>query len=220
MPEKNSAILFDLDGTLLNSGLTFHKIVNQLKRELGQEEVPFKEVKKFSSRGANLILKNCFPDMGSNDLLAIKKSFLENYYEQMLDDICLYEGVPNLINSLQDKNIAWGIVTNKSKEVILSYGVMGGQYQPVGQTHVLQNIFDFNMNVQEAIDYPRAFYLNKKYLLEKSVPLSVFKELQNRGHHTIYSEETHGGGQAIMIKPNNVLVGGSDPRKDGIALGY
>ena len=119
MPEKNSAILFDLDGTLLNSGLTFHKIVNQLKRELGQEEVPFKEVKKFSSRGANLILKNCFPDMGSNDLLAIKKSFLENYYEQMLDDICLYEGVSNLINFLQDKSIAWGIVTNKSQRYTL-----------------------------------------------------------------------------------------------------
>ena len=119
MPEKNSAILFDLDGTLLNSGLTFHKIVNQLKRELGQEEVPFKEVKKFSSRGANLILKNCFPDMGSNDLLTIKKSFLENYYEQMLDDICLYEGVSNLINFLQDKSIAWGIVTNKSQRYTL-----------------------------------------------------------------------------------------------------
>ena len=114
-----------------------------------------------------------------------------------------------------------GIVTNKSKEVILSYGVMGGQYQPVGQTHILQNIFDFNMSVQEAIDCPRAFYLNEKYLLEKSVPLSVFKELQNRGHHTIYSEETHGGGQAIFIdRKKGTLVAGSDPRKDGCAIGY
>ena len=49
MQEKNSAILFDLDGTLLNSGLTFHKIVNQLKKEINQEEVPFEKVRKYSS---------------------------------------------------------------------------------------------------------------------------------------------------------------------------
>ena len=59
MQEKNSAILFDLDGTLLNSGLTFHKIVNQLKEENNQEEVSFEKVRKYSSRGAGLILKNC-----------------------------------------------------------------------------------------------------------------------------------------------------------------
>ena len=50
MQEKNSAILFDLDGTLLNSGLTFHKIVNQLKKEINQEEVPFEKVRKYSLR--------------------------------------------------------------------------------------------------------------------------------------------------------------------------
>ena len=57
MQEKNSAILFDLDGTLLNSGKTFHKIVNLLKKERRQDEVPFEKVRKYSSRGASLILR-------------------------------------------------------------------------------------------------------------------------------------------------------------------
>ena len=105
--------------------------------------------------------------------------------------------------------------------MILSYGVMGGQYQPVGQSHVLQNIFDFNMSVQEAIDFPRAFYLNGKYEFEKSIPQDILNQLTDRGHYTNYKNSTHGGGQAIFIdRKEGVMIAGSDPRKDGSAIGY
>ena len=116
MQEKNSAILFDLDGTLLNSGLTFHKIVNQLKKEINQEEVPFEKVRKYSSRGASLILKNSFTEADEAQLEDLKKSFLERYFEFMLDDICLYDGVVELIDFLANESIPWGIVTNKSEK--------------------------------------------------------------------------------------------------------
>ena len=116
MQEKNSAILFDLDGTLLNSGVTFHKIVNQLKKEINQEEVPFERVRKYSSRGASLILKNSFPEADVAQLEDLKKSFLERYFEFMLDDICLYDGVVELIDFLANESIPWGIVTNKSEK--------------------------------------------------------------------------------------------------------
>ena len=116
MQEKNSAILFDLDGTLLNSGLTFHKIVNQLKKEINQEEVPFEKVRKYSSRGASLILKNSFPEANEAQLADLKKPFLERYFEFMLDDICLYDGVVELIDFLANESIPWGIVTNKSEK--------------------------------------------------------------------------------------------------------
>ncbi len=114
-----------------------------------------------------------------------------------------------------------GLVTNNNNEAILSYGVMGGQYQPVGQSHILQNIFDFNMSVQEAIDFPRAFYLNGKYEFEKSIHKDILNQLNDRGHHTSYKNSTHGGGQAIFIDRNKgVMIAGSDPRKDGCAIGY
>ena len=114
-----------------------------------------------------------------------------------------------------------GLVTNNNNEVILSYGVMGGQYQPVGQSHILQNIFDFNMSVQEAIDFPRAFYLNGKYEFEKSIHKNILNQLTNRGHYTNYKNSTHGGGQAIFIdRKEGVMIAGSDPRKDGSAIGY
>ena len=93
---------------------------------------------------------------------------------------------PNSINGHKRPlhTIIPGLVTNNN-DVILSYGVMGGQYQPVGQTHVLQNIFDFNMSVQEALDFPRAFYLNEKYEFEKSIPQDILNQLADRGHNTI-----------------------------------
>ena len=114
-----------------------------------------------------------------------------------------------------------GLVTNNNNKVILSYGVMGGQYQPVGQSHILQNIFDFNMSIQEAIDFPRAFYLNGKYEFEKSIHKNILNQLTSRGHYTNYKNSTHGGGQAIFIdREKGVMIAGSDPRKDGSAIGY
>ena len=104
---------------------------------------------------------------------------------------------------------------------ILSYGVMGGQYQPVGHSQVLQNIFDFGLSAQGAIDFPRAFILENIYKLEKSIPEKIYNGLIKIGHNVEYSKDTHGGGQVIFIdREKGVLIGGSDPRKDGCAIGY
>ena len=114
-----------------------------------------------------------------------------------------------------------GLVTDKKNNPILSYGVMGGQYQPVGHSHVLQNILDFGLSIQEAIDLPRAFILENNYKLEKSIPEGIFNGLLKIGHNVEYVKDTHGGGQAIFIdRKNGILIGGSDPRKDGCAIGY
>tara|TARA_Y100000590_G_scaffold329544_1_gene374256 strand:- start:388 stop:1974 length:1587 start_codon:yes stop_codon:yes gene_type:complete len=114
-----------------------------------------------------------------------------------------------------------GLVLNKDNQTILSFGVMGGQYQPVGQCHVLQNIFDFNMDIQNAIDFPRAFSLEGKYTFEKNFPKQIIKQLNSVGHNVNFSDDTHGGGQGIYIDYNEgIMIGGSDPRKDGCAIGY
>ena len=103
----------------------------------------------------------------------------------------------------------------------MSYGVMGGQYQPIGQAHVLQNIFDFGMSVQESIDAPRAFALNNKLKIENSFSKSSIDNLFNLGHNIEVIDEGIGGGQGIMIdRKEGILIGGSDPRKDGLAIGY
>ena len=97
---------------------------------------------------------------------------------------------------------------------------MGAHYQPVGQAHFLTNVLDYNMNVQEALDNPRSFNYDGILSLEKTFSKGVFKQLTDLGHQVNYTDLPHGGGQAIFLKENKVLVGGSDPRKDGIALGF
>ena len=133
------------------------------------------------------------------------------------------EGHPNCIEGLKRPlhTIIPGMVLNENGDQTLSYGVMGGQYQPVGQVHVLNSILDYKLTPQEAISFPRAFHFNNIYKLEKSVPNKVMQGLKEIGHDVQYIDETHGGGQAISIdRKNGNLIGGSDPRKDGYAKGY
>jgi gamma-glutamyltranspeptidase/glutathione hydrolase len=108
----------------------------------------------------------------------------------------------------------------KNNLPIMPFGVMGAHYQPVGQAHFLNNVLDYNMDVQEALDNPRSFNYEGVLSLEKTFSKDVFKQLADLGHQVNYTDLPHGGGQAIFLKENKILVGGSDPRKDGIALGF
>ena len=119
MQQKNKSVLFDLDGTLLHSGLTFHRIVNQLKEIEGEPLVDFEPVREFSSRGATLILKNCFPDRDENDIDRLKSQFLDIYHDVFTNDLVLYDGAKELIEFLGSNEIPWGIVTNKPEQYTL-----------------------------------------------------------------------------------------------------
>ncbi len=135
----------------------------------------------------------------------------------------LEESHPNVIQGEKRPlhTIIPGLVTNDKNETLLSYGVMGGQYQPIGQTHVLQNILDYDFDIQKAIDYPRTFALDGKLKVEKSIEKETVTNLQKVGHNIFIMNDAIGGGQCIKIdRKEGTLVGGSDPRKDGLALGY
>ena len=100
------------------------------------------------------------------------------------------------------------------------FGVMGGQYQPVGHATAITNVLDFGLDPQAAIDCPRAFFDPAGLALERGVPESIKRELEAMGHNVIWAEEPFGGGQMIQIdRKTGVLRGGSDPRKDGFAAG-
>jgi gamma-glutamyltranspeptidase/glutathione hydrolase len=104
---------------------------------------------------------------------------------------------------------------------VLGFGVMGGHYQPVGQVHVLTNLLDFGQDPQTAIDAPRAFAYAGELQVERGVPAATAEGLARLGHRVVPSPKPLGGGQMIMVDHGRgVLIGGSDPRKDGLALGY
>lgn len=113
-----------------------------------------------------------------------------------------------------------GLVTRNGQTEI-GYGVMGGDYQPFGHARLLPNLIDYGMDPQAGLDCPRVFALGKRVEVEKSLPAQTLLGLQQRGHSLTLAEPALGGGQCIRIdRDRGVLTAGSDPRKDGCALGY
>ena len=103
---------------------------------------------------------------------------------------------------------------------VMPFGVMGGQYQPTGHAHFLTNLLDYRMDVQAALDFPRVFHDGKVCHVERGISARVSDQLSEMGHRVVPAVLPHGGGQAIWIEEKGGLVGGSDSRKDGCALGY
>ena len=113
-----------------------------------------------------------------------------------------------------------GMVT-KDGRAVMPYGVMGGHFQPMGQSWFLGNMLEYGLDIQQALDLPRVFPYQGKLELERGVPPGTAEALARMGHAITMAERPHGGGQAIWIDhARGCLVGGSDPRKDGLALGY
>ncbi len=111
-------------------------------------------------------------------------------------------------------------------QLFLAFGVMGGFMQPQGQLQVLLNVIDFGMDVQTALDAPRFRYIQagNECAFEPGIPDSTLRALAAKGHRVVRLDDPYsqqfGGGQIIMVSPENgALIAGSDPRKDGCAMG-
>jgi len=103
----------------------------------------------------------------------------------------------------------------------LAFGVMGGHYQAVGHAHFVSNLIDYRMDMQAALENPRVFFLGDKTEVERGVPPAAVEGLKARGHDVVIRPAPLGGGQAIRIDwERGVLIGASDHRKDGCAIGY
>jgi gamma-glutamyltranspeptidase/glutathione hydrolase len=109
----------------------------------------------------------------------------------------------------------------KDGRALMPYGVMGGDYQPFGHVHLLTNVLDFGMDPQAGLDCARVFYDAGNVEVERGIPAAAIAGLKQRGHTVVEATEPLGGGQAIQIDhASGTLTAGSDPRKDGCALGY
>jgi gamma-glutamyltranspeptidase / glutathione hydrolase len=103
----------------------------------------------------------------------------------------------------------------------MSFGVMGAHYQPMGHVQIILNMLDYGMDVQQAIDAPRFFFEGEKTDVERGTPATTVEGLKARGHDVVTANSPWGGAQTIKIDwDRGVLIAGSEPRKDGCALGY
>lgn len=116
---------------------------------------------------------------------------------------------------------------------VMPFGVMGGDFQPQGHAQIVMNMVDFGMSVQQAGDQPRIAHSGSSHPWggimknggrvdpEHGIQDSVIASLASRGHEINPNVSAHGGYQAIWREDDpRRYFGGSDPRKDGCAIGY
>ncbi len=134
----------------------------------------------------------------------------------------LKEGHPNCIEPRKRPmhTIIPGFVY-KNGTAVAPFGVMGGQYQSTGQANFISNVVDLGHDIQEAMDAPRSFATEGVLQVESTFAPETYTALETKGHTLERLDKATGGSQCVWRDPETgVLQAGSDPRKDGMAIGY
>ncbi len=134
----------------------------------------------------------------------------------------LEEGHPNAIapGKRPMHTIIPGMVA-EGGHAVMPFGVMGGHYQAAGHAQFLSLLFDHGLDLQAAMDQPRSFATGGVLEVEPTMPAEALAVLAARGHRLSVLDGPMGGSQAIRIDHGTgMLSGGSDSRKDGMAIGF
>ena len=111
------AVLFDLDGTLIDTAADFIRIIQQMCREEGRMPVEPELIRTQVSEGARAMVKLVYPEMQLEDpvFLQHRQRFLDRYGADIAVDTDLFDGMYPLLEQLEAQDIPWGIVTNKPR---------------------------------------------------------------------------------------------------------
>lgn len=107
------AVLFDLDGTLLDTAPDMVGALNTLRLEEGLPPVPFELARPQVSHGSNGLLRVGFPEAAGEALERLRERFLALYYERLADETALFHGADAVLAHLEAAALPWGVVTNK-----------------------------------------------------------------------------------------------------------
>lgn len=112
-PDNIQGVLFDLDGTLLDSAPDLHAALKQQCAETGADVPSYAAVREVVSRGSRAIIRCAFPAIDDDALAALVPRYLEIYQAMMAEHTRPFDGIDALLAQLESQGIAWGIVTNK-----------------------------------------------------------------------------------------------------------
>ncbi len=108
-----SAVLFDLDGTLLDTAMDMAAALNCLRQEQGQPALPFEQVRPHVSHGAPRLLKLAFGEPDGERLAILRKRFLDLYRANIAVHTRVFDGFDLVLEEIEAARMPWGIVTNK-----------------------------------------------------------------------------------------------------------
>jgi phosphoglycolate phosphatase len=120
MLKKPNAILFDLDGTLLDTARDLGNALNQILKKLERPTINYEVYRNIASDGAKGMLElGLGEDLKNYDVDVLRQQFLDYYETNICVDTDYFSGVESLLLTLNQKNIPWGIVTNKPEFLTL-----------------------------------------------------------------------------------------------------
>jgi N-acetyl-D-muramate 6-phosphate phosphatase len=118
------AVLFDLDGTLVDTAPDMWAVANQLCAELGHPPITLEAFRCKVSKGGRAMVKLAFGDPADVDIDRLLQQFLERYGEAIAVHSRLFDGMPEVLAAIESAGQRWGVVTNKPEH--LAHGVMEG----------------------------------------------------------------------------------------------
>ena len=113
MMARPGAVLFDLDGTLLDTAPDLVRVLNQLRIEQGREPLPYATARAQVSHGSTGLVRLGFPDAGADLQERLRRRLLDLYSQRLAEGTQLFDGCRQVLHTLVARRLAWGIVTNK-----------------------------------------------------------------------------------------------------------
>lgn len=120
MSQFIKAVLFDLDGTLIDTAADFVRIIGKMSRENDWQVPPEAQIREQVSAGASAMVKlmlrhNDQLEVGEEALLDFRQQFLDDYEAEICIDSCVFAELNQVLAVLEEKGVPWGIVTNKPR---------------------------------------------------------------------------------------------------------
>lgn len=107
------AVLFDLDGTLVDTARDMVSVLMQQLRDEGRRPIEYALARSNVSNGSSGLINVAFPDVSDSEHERLRSDYLDRYEESVCVESALFPGMADLLDTLQEATIPWGIVTNK-----------------------------------------------------------------------------------------------------------
>ncbi len=114
---KLDAVLFDLDGTLIDTAPDMVAVLNQLQQAHGLDPLPYEIARANVSNGAIGLLRLAFPDAAESEFETLHREYLERYERSVCKESRIFPDMPELLDSLDAQRCPWGVVTNKPQRM-------------------------------------------------------------------------------------------------------
>ncbi|BBB25374.1 HAD-IA family hydrolase [Amphritea japonica] len=148
-----AAVLFDLDGTLIDTAADFHYVINLLLAEHQRPPISYNYLRTYVSNGARAMVGAAFNKTEQDpEFSGLLERMLELYLEHLTTNTKPFPGITELLHWLGDKQIPWGIVTNKP-EIYTTPIMQGLDFHPAAGTIICPD------HVKEKKPHPEALFL-------------------------------------------------------------